>query len=81
MTIKITELNTATLNQLSEQELNQVVGGFLSVIDLYKFDQKLSLTEKSYIGQAANNNSNIFQLGGGLASVATVQQLASNMIA
>ena len=77
MTIKIAELNPS---QLSEKELTQVVGGFsLTSIEVFKLDSKLTSYNKSFIGQNANNNSHIVQLGG-LVNVATVQQEAANVI-
>ncbi len=77
MTIKISELNPS---QLSEKELTQVVGGLsLTSIKVLKLDYKATSFTKSFIGQNANNNSHIVQLGG-LVNVATVHQEAANVI-
>lgn len=84
MTIKIDALG---LNQLSEKELNQVVGGSYKAfgkhsIKVTKIALDFTLIDRSYNNQNAQNSNKVLQLGKyGAVNVSTNEQLAYNTIA
>lgn len=81
MTIKIKALG---LNELSQNELNQVVGGSLKKygkhsIKVTKISLHLTSYYQSFNNQNAQNFNHVTQLGGYL-NVSTNEQAAYNMI-